>query len=79
MHYVALTGGIGGAKLALGLARILAADEIAFVVNTGDDFEHLGLHISPDMDTLTYTGGIEQPGSRLGAQGRELAIHGRLG
>ena len=55
MAYLALTGGIGGAKLALGLARILAADEIAFVVNTGDDFEHLGLHISPDMDTLTYT------------------------
>ncbi|MXY06417.1 MAG: 2-phospho-L-lactate transferase, partial [Gammaproteobacteria bacterium] len=55
MGYVALTGGIGGAKLALGLARILPADEIAFVVNTGDDFEHLGLHISPDMDTLTYT------------------------
>ena len=62
MAYLALTGGIGGAKLALGLARILAADEIAFLVNTGDDFEHLGLHISPDMDTLTYTlAGLSNP------------------
>ena len=62
MAYLALTGGIGGAKLALGLARILAADEVAFVVNTGDDFEHLGLHVSPDMDTLTYTlAGLSNP------------------
>ena len=62
MSYIALTGGIGGAKLAVGLARILAAQEIAFVVNTGDDFEHLGLHISPDMDTLTYTlAGLSNP------------------
>ncbi|MEM7221029.1 MAG: 2-phospho-L-lactate transferase [Pseudomonadota bacterium] len=50
-----MTGGVGGAKLALGLAERLAPDEIAFVVNTGDDFEHLGFHISPDLDTLTYT------------------------
>ena len=56
MHrYLALTGGIGGAKLALGLSKILSGDELAFVVNTADDFEHLGLHISPDIDTLVYT------------------------
>ena len=55
MAYLALTGGIGGAKLALGLAHVLGPDNIAFVVNTGDDFEHLGLSISPDVDTLTYT------------------------
>ena len=54
-RYLAITGGIGGAKLALGLSKILSADELAFVVNTGDDFEHLGLHISPDVDTLIYT------------------------
>lgn len=53
--YLALTGGVGGAKLALGLAQLLGPDELAFLVNTGDDFEHLGLHISPDVDTLTYT------------------------
>ena len=55
MKILALTGGIGGAKLALGFAKVLAADEVGFVVNTGDDFEHLGFHISPDVDTLVYT------------------------
>lgn len=53
--YLAITGGIGGAKLCLGLAQILDSDELAFLVNTGDDFIHLGLHISPDIDTLVYT------------------------
>jgi LPPG:FO 2-phospho-L-lactate transferase len=52
---VALSGGIGGAKLALGLSRILPADNLLVVANVGDDFEHLGLHISPDSDTLMYT------------------------
>ena len=51
---VALSGGIGGAKLALGLSRILAPDNLIVVANVGDDFEHLGLHVSPDSDTLMY-------------------------
>ena len=51
---VALSGGVGGAKLALGLSRVLPADELLIVANTGDDFEHLGLKICPDIDTLTY-------------------------
>ncbi len=51
---LAITGGVGGAKLALGLSKVLPADELMFAVNTGDDFEHLGLHISPDIDSLTY-------------------------
>lgn len=55
MTVLALSGGIGGAKLALGLARVLAAEELTVVANTGDDFEHLGLSISPDLDTLMYT------------------------
>ena len=55
MNVLALTGGVGGAKLALGLAKLLTPDDLAFVVNTGDDFEHLGLHVSPDVDTLVYT------------------------
>jgi len=46
---VALSGGIGGAKLALGLSRILPADELLVIANTGDDFEHLGLSISPEI------------------------------
>jgi LPPG:FO 2-phospho-L-lactate transferase len=52
---LALSGGVGGAKLALGLYRILPPDTLTVVANTGDDFEHLGLSISPDIDTLLYT------------------------
>ncbi len=52
---LAITGGVGGAKLSLGLARLLGPEEVAFAVNTGDDFEHLNLEICPDLDTLTYT------------------------
>lgn len=52
---VALTGGIGGAKLCLGLQRVLPPGALRIVVNTGDDFEHLGLAISPDVDTTLYT------------------------
>ena len=52
---LALSGGVGGAKLALGLARVLPADKLTIVCNTGDDFEHLGLKICPDLDTVTYT------------------------
>jgi len=52
---VALSGGVGGAKLALGLYRTLPPDALTVVANTGDDFEHLGLAISPDLDTLLYT------------------------
>lgn len=67
---IALTGGIGGAKLSLGLARLLDADELAFVVNTGDDFEHLGLHIAPDVDTLVYTlAGEANAGTGWGRRG----------
>jgi LPPG:FO 2-phospho-L-lactate transferase len=51
---VALCGGVGGAKLALGLERLIGAD-LTVIVNTGDDFEHLGLHVSPDIDTVIYT------------------------
>ena len=53
-HVVALSGGVGGAKLAHGLSLALAADELTIIVNTGDDFRHLGLHISPDIDSVVY-------------------------
>ncbi len=52
---VALSGGVGGAKLVLGLSRVLPPGELLVVCNTGDDFEHLGLSISPDIDTVLYT------------------------
>jgi LPPG:FO 2-phospho-L-lactate transferase len=56
-----LCGGVGGAKLALGLYRLLGPN-LTVVVNTGDDFEHLGLKISPDLDTVLYTlSGLADP------------------
>ncbi len=52
---VALAGGVGGAKLVDGLSRILSSDSLTVIVNTGDDFDHLGLRICPDLDTVCYT------------------------
>lgn len=67
---VALSGGIGGAKLALGLARRLPPGDLAVVANVGDDFEHLGLHVSPDIDTLVYTlAGLADPQQGWGRAG----------
>jgi len=59
---VALSGGVGGAKLASGLMRVLPHGTLRVIVNTGDDFMHLGLHISPDVDTTLYTlAGLANP------------------
>lgn len=59
---LAISGGVGGAKLALGLYRVLGADRLIVLANTGDDFEHLGVHVSPDVDTLMYTlAGVNNP------------------
>lgn len=67
--YLALTGGVGGAKLALGLAQTLSPDELVFMANTGDDFTHFGLHICPDLDTLMYTlAGEANPDTGWGRQ-----------
>jgi LPPG:FO 2-phospho-L-lactate transferase len=64
---VALSGGVGGAKLALGLSRVLPPEELLIVANTGDDFEHLGLSISPDIDTLMYAlAGLDNPATGWG-------------
>jgi LPPG:FO 2-phospho-L-lactate transferase len=68
---LALSGGIGGAKLALGLYRVLPPGSLTVVANTGDDFEHLGLRVSPDLDTLLYTlAGLDNPETGWG-RGRE--------
>jgi LPPG:FO 2-phospho-L-lactate transferase len=64
---VALCGGIGGAKLALGLSLVIPDERLLIGVNTGDDFEHLGLHVSPDIDTVTYTlAGVANPDTGWG-------------
>lgn len=54
-HVVALSGGIGGARLVHGLMRGLPPDHLTAVINTGDDVEHLGVWVSPDCDTVMYT------------------------
>jgi LPPG:FO 2-phospho-L-lactate transferase len=54
-NVVALSGGVGGARLVHGLDRVLPPGSLQVIVNTGDDFEHWGLHISPDVDTVVYT------------------------
>jgi LPPG:FO 2-phospho-L-lactate transferase len=67
---LALSGGVGGAKLALGLYRTLPPDALTIIANTGDDFEHLGLRVSPDLDTLLYTlSGQDNPELGWGRRG----------
>ena len=61
-HVVALCGGVGGAKLAHGLALALAPQGLSIIVNTGDDFQHLGLKIAPDLDSVMYAlAGLSDP------------------
>ncbi|MEW6401714.1 MAG: 2-phospho-L-lactate transferase [Chloroflexota bacterium] len=67
MKIVALAGGVGGAKLAHGLAQILPPEDLTIIVNTGDDFEHYGLYICPDLDTVCYTlAGLANPATGWG-------------
>ena len=79
MKIVALAGGVGGAKLADGLALILQPGELTVVVNTGDDFEHYGLKISPDLDTVCYTlAGISNPATGWGREGESWRVLAEL-
>jgi LPPG:FO 2-phospho-L-lactate transferase len=67
---VALAGGVGGARLAVGLAAVLPPEALTIVVNTGDDFEHMGFTICPDLDTVLYTlAGINNPITGWGRAG----------
>jgi LPPG:FO 2-phospho-L-lactate transferase len=69
MRITALAGGVGGAKLAQGLAKVLNPDELTIIINTGDDFEYLGLLISPDVDTVCYTlAGVANDSTGWGVQ-----------
>jgi LPPG:FO 2-phospho-L-lactate transferase len=74
MKVLALAGGVGGAKLAHGLQQILGT-ELTVIVNTGDDFEHLGLTICPDIDTVLYTlAGLNNPETGWGLLGESWAF-----
>lgn len=80
---VVLTGGVGGSKLVHGLARLLPAQDVTAIVNTGDDFLHLGLDVSPDIDTLLYTlsgqADPQQGWGRAGETWQFMAAVERLG
>ena len=80
---LAVSGGVGGAKLALGLSRLLEPDELTIVVNTGDDDTFHGLHVSPDVDTVVYAlAGLTNPETGWGVVGdsfRTLDALGGLG
>ena len=67
-HVVALCGGVGGAKLVHGLAMALPSAKLSVIVNTGDDFRHLGLHICPDLDSVMYALAGLAPGGRRTAR-----------
>lgn len=70
MRALALAGGVGGAKLVVGLAHCLTPDELVVAVNTGDDEEFHGLHVSPDLDTMMYTlAGLSNPETGWGLNG----------
>src|SRR5262245_12971303 len=67
---LAFCGGVGGAKLALGLSHSLDAGDLTVLVNTGDDFDYVGLRISPDIDTVLYTlAGLADPERGWGRAG----------
>jgi LPPG:FO 2-phospho-L-lactate transferase len=82
-NVVALAGGVGCAKLAAGLQEVLPPHELTVIVNTGDDFEHWGLTICPDLDTVMYNlAGVNNPETGWGLQGETfnaLAAMGRMG
>lgn len=82
-HVVLIIGGVGGAKLAVGVAALLSPERLKIIVNTGDDFEHLGLHVSPDLDTVLYNlAGLANPSTGWGLAGdtfHALEAIGRAG
>jgi LPPG:FO 2-phospho-L-lactate transferase len=77
---LALAGGVGGARLAKGLAAVLAPDQLSIIVNVGDDFEHLGLLVCPDLDTVCYTlAGVNNAAQGWGLEGESWAFMDALG
>ena len=79
MKWLALAGGVGGAKLALGLSKVLPPSQLTIVVNTGDDEVFHGLHVSPDVDTVMYTlAGLSNPETGWGITGETFQALERL-
>ncbi len=80
LRVVALAGGVGGAKLAAGLQAVLPPGALSVIVNTGDDFEHWGLVICPDLDTVLYNlAGVHNPETGWGRAGESFAVLRSMG
>lgn len=80
LRVVCLAGGVGGAKLADGLAQLLPLEHLTVIVNTGDDFQHLGLTICPDLDTVLYTlAGVSNSETGWGRAGESWRTMGEVG
>jgi LPPG:FO 2-phospho-L-lactate transferase len=83
LKVVCLAGGVGGAKLAHGLAQMVPPQNLTIIVNTGDDFQHLGLTVCPDLDTVMYTlagvANMETGWGRAGESWRTMETVGQLG
>lgn len=76
---MALSGGVGGAKLALGLSRLTSGRALTIVANVGDDFDYLGLRVCPDIDTLLYTlAGRNDPDKGWGRRDETWSFHDAL-
>lgn len=79
LKIVVLAGGVGGAKMVNGLAQVIQPENLFVIVNTADDFEHLGLCISPDLDTVMYNlAGINNPQTGWGLNGESWHTMGAL-
>ena len=79
-NLIALSGGIGGAKLCFGLNQILEPKQLRVIANTGDDFLYLGFYISPDIDTLIYTlAGVNNKETGWGRDDETWKTHNVLG
>lgn len=79
MKVVAFAGGVGGAKLADGLAKILPGDQLTIVVNCGDDFDMMGLRICPDLDTICYTlSGLANPTTGWGLRDETWVVYEQI-
>lgn len=79
MKITVLAGGVGGAKLVDGLARIVNPAELTVIVNTGDDFIHFGLQICPDLDTVCYTlAGMANPDTGWGRRDESWAVFSQV-
>ena len=73
MKVVVLSGGVGGARFVRGVVDVVDPRDVTVIGNVGDDLEVLGMHVSPDLDSILYAlAGLERRGARLGSRRRDV-------